>query len=88
MTINDLKAENERLRQEIEAYKQRELEQLRQQLSEAREHAEHYKQEANRNASVGHQIYAEMQKQVAALQNELVRAKSLPNMRPQLVSAN
>lgn len=65
-----IREENELLRAELEAYRQRELADLRQQLAEAKASAEHYRSEA-RNADLGRKIAAEYQLQIAELRAKL-----------------
>ena len=76
-----LQAENEKLRQEIEAYRLRELESLRDQLAEAKAEAAHYRSEAQRNADLGRKIHAEQQAEIDRLQNRLQSLEQLPNAR-------
>jgi len=77
---DELKAEVERLRAEVEGYRTRELEQLRAQLAQALADLEHYRAEAQRNADVGRAIYAESQAEIMRLQQKL-DAQVLPNAR-------
>lgn len=59
------------LKAELEAYRRREVDGLRSALAAAEEQAEHYRQEALRNAEVGRQIADEARKTIARLQREL-----------------
>ena len=72
------------LRNEIAAYQQRELDDLRRRAVDAETKAEHYRREAERNADVGRQIYAQSQEQIARLQAKLESATKLENGRPDL----
>jgi len=60
-----------RLRAEIESYRQRELADLKAALTTARQDADHYRSEAQRNADLGQQIAAGYQQQVADLKSKL-----------------
>lgn len=83
MNDEQLQAENDRLRKEIEAYRQRELAALREQLAEARASVRHYKEEAERNAQVGRQIHLTAQETIQELRSKLqARDAILPNSRP------
>lgn len=73
-----------RLREEVEAYRQRELDDLRRRASDAEAKSEHFRQEAERNASLGRQIAAGYQEQIARLQAKLESATKLENGRPDL----
>lgn len=67
----DLQAENDRLRAEVEAYRQRELSDLRSALASAREAADHYRGEALRNAELGRQIDLTHREEIDRLRREL-----------------
>ena len=69
-----LEAEVVRLRAEVEAYRERELDSLRTRAATAEQAAEHYRTEANRNADIGRQIAAEAQQQLADLRGRLDHA--------------
>jgi len=71
MTNDEIRAENESLRQQLELYRQRELVDLRQQLAEAKEAADHFRKEAQRNADIGRQVASEYQQQVTELRSKL-----------------
>lgn len=71
MTEESLQAENERLRAEVESYRQRELADLRSQLAAAREAAEHYRSEAHRNSELARQIDALANSEIARLKSQL-----------------
>ncbi len=58
MSAQEPQTEVERLRAQVEAYRQRELEDLRSQLAAARQAADHYRAEALRNADAARQIAA------------------------------
>ena len=75
------RAENLQLRQEIEAYRLRELESLRNQLAESKAESVHYRGEAQRNADLGRKIYAEQQAEIDRLKNRLQTLEQLPNAR-------
>ena len=82
MNLEELQAENERLRLDLESCRQRELEGLRLRLVAAEEAAAHYRQEAERNAAVDRQIDAEYRKQVSELQERLRTAERMASVRP------
>lgn len=63
--------ELERLRQEVESYRQRELEQLQARLAEAERQRDHYRAEAQRNADLGRQIHTESQAEIQSLRSQL-----------------
>jgi hypothetical protein len=71
MSQEAMKAELESLRTEVESYRQRELEDLRSQLAAAREAAEHYRNEAHRNAEAGRNIHIEAQETISKLRAQL-----------------
>ncbi len=76
-------SELERLRAEVESHRQRELAELRSALADARAEASHYRNEAQRNSDLGHQIYSEGQAQIAALKEKLANvATGTGNGRP------
>jgi len=77
-----LQAENDALRQELEANRQRELTDLRQQLTEAKADAAHYRAEAERNANLGRQIHAEGQAEITRLRERIQLLENVPNVRP------
>lgn len=68
---NELQAEVERLRAEVEAYRQQELLSLREALAAMTAERDHYKAEAYRNADLGRQIHADSQVELAKLRTEL-----------------
>ena len=70
------RAELERLKAELESYRQRELAELRSALAEAKQLVSFYRQEAERNAMLGRQIASEYQTQLAALRAELQAMKA------------
>lgn len=76
-----LQAEVERLRAEVESYRQREVAELRTALAAAREDAAHYRAEAQRNADLGRQIAAEYQNKITELQTKLNAREDLSNGR-------
>ena len=63
--------EVERLRQEVENYRQRELADLRSRAESAEQAVEHYRAEAQRNAEVGRQIAAEYEKKLIELKAKI-----------------
>jgi hypothetical protein len=67
----ELQAEVERLRAELEAYRQRELADLKTALATARQDAEHFRREAQRNADIGRQIAAEAEARIATLKAQV-----------------
>lgn len=71
MNEEALTAEVERLRAEIEVYRQRELEGLRAQIASLSAERDNYRQEAYRNADLGRQIAAQYQEQVNSLRSQL-----------------
>ena len=75
--------QNESLRAELDAFRQREYETLRSQLAEARAQAEHYRKEAQRNADIGKQIAADMERQIVELKtkNEIYERTELRSSR-------
>ena len=77
MTQEDLQAEVERLRAELEAYRRRDNETLRTQLAEAMLAAQHYRQEAERNAAVGREIAADAEKRIYELRSQLDTARAM-----------
>lgn len=74
MSDSDLQAEVDRLRAEVESYRQRELADLKAALSVAQHEAAHYRAEAQRNAEVGRQIASECQQQIVELRSKLEAA--------------
>ncbi len=77
--------ETARLREELEAYRLRELESLRAQLAEAKAEAAHYRTEAARNVQVGHQIARESEVERARLRERisvLEQSSSVRSPRP------
>lgn len=80
--VEDLKAEIQSLRAEVEAYRQRELEELRQRLATAEADVQHYRAEAQRNAQLGHQIHIESRQEVERLRSQLEAKERLTNGRP------
>ena len=77
----NLQAENEKLRQQLEEYRQRELADLREQLAEAKRAVEHYRAEAQRNADLGRQIAAESQGEIARLKERISVLEETRNVR-------
>lgn len=74
-----LQAENERLRSEIENHKERELGTLRSQLAAALAERDHYKAEAERNAQIGRQIHNKSQIEINRLRAFISSSKTLPS---------
>lgn len=66
-----LQQEVDRLRAEVEQYRQRELADLKSALSLARDEVAHYKIEAQRNADVGRQIAGMYETKLADLRAKL-----------------
>lgn len=71
MSDEALHAEVNRLRAEVESFRERELAELRSALAASRMEAAHYRNEAERNAAIGRQIAAEYQAQIADLRGQL-----------------
>jgi hypothetical protein len=71
MSTTDLQAEVERLRTEVESYKQRELADLRAALASALSDVAHYRNEAQRNADIGREIHATAQEEIARLRSQI-----------------
>ena len=71
MNVEELQQQNDKLRSEVEAYRQRELAELRNQLAAAQEAAQHYRGEALRNADLARQIDANAQEHIARLKSEI-----------------
>lgn len=78
---DDLQPEVERLRAEVESYRQRELADLRSALAQAREEATHYRTEAHRNAELGRQIAAKYETEIVELRGKLELATRLTSGR-------
>ncbi len=76
-----LQAEVEILRQQVEVYRQSELDTLREQLAEAKASSAHYKGEAERNAEVGRQIHREAEAERTRLLVRVQALEQLPNAR-------
>lgn len=70
-SLENLRAENEQLRNQIEDYRRRELESLRAQLQVALSDVEHFRAEAARNAEVGRQIHRECQEEIRRLRDRI-----------------
>ena len=69
--MTDQQAEVDRLRAEVESYRQRELAALHAALADARTERDNYRNEALRNADVGRQIDRDYRKIVEALRAKL-----------------
>lgn len=82
--IDKLQAENEALRQQVEAYRLRELEDLRSQLAEAKAAAAHYRAEAERNAEAGRAIHREAQAEINRLRTKIEAGENLKNGRDRI----
>ena len=76
-----LQAELAELRQQLAAYRQREMDDLRVRLAAAEADALHYRAEAERNMKLGHQIHAEAQQEIQRLRSQLEAKESLSNVR-------
>lgn len=76
-----LQAEVERLRTEVEAYRQRELADLRAALTQCREERENYRLEAYRNAEAGRQISSGLNETITKLRSQLETRELLSNGR-------
>ena len=71
MSSDPLQDEVDRLRSEVASYRQREMEEIHASLARARADADHYRNEAHRNAELGRKIAMEYQKQITELRAEL-----------------
>ena len=71
------------LREQLEAYRLREVEDLRSQLAEAKAEAAHYRTEAERNAQLGHQIAREAESERVRLKDRISVLEQPPDTRPQ-----
>lgn len=71
MADADLQAEVDKLRAQVEAYRQRELDDLKAQLATAIAERDNYRNEAYRNAEVGRQIAAGLQEEINRLRSQL-----------------
>lgn len=71
MSVESLQAEVDRLRAEVDSFKQRELASLRAALTAAQEEAAHYRAEAQRNAELGREIHATAQEEIARLRSQI-----------------
>lgn len=77
-----LMTEVESLRQQLEAYRQRELTSLQEQLAAAKADAAHYRAEAERNADLGRRIHLEAQAEINRLRERVQTLERIPNARP------
>jgi HAMP domain-containing protein len=68
---DEVRSEVERLRQEVEAARLREIEVAQSELARLRAEVKHYRAEAERNAVIGRRIYVEMQGEVERLKNTI-----------------
>ena len=71
MADADLQAEVDKLRAQVEAYRQRELDDLKAQLATAIAERDNYRNEAYRNAEVGRQIADGLQEEINRLRSQL-----------------
>lgn len=71
MSETQPQSEIDELRQQVEAYRQRELADLKSALAVARQEAEHYRGEAHRNADIGRKIAMESQREITELRAKL-----------------
>ena len=76
-----LQSEVDKLREELEQHRQRELADLKDQLAQAQTAAAHYRAEAERNAELGRQIHREMQAEIDKLRGKL-DSQVIQNGRP------
>lgn len=67
----ELQAEVDKLRAQVEAYRQRELDDLKAQFATAIAERDNYRNEAYRNAEVGRQIAAGLQEEITRLRSQL-----------------
>jgi len=79
--VERIQAENEQLRRQVDGYRQRELDALREQLVEAKAAAAHYRTEAQRNADAGRQIHTEAEREIGRLRTRIQSLEQLPNAR-------
>ena len=76
-----LKQENDRLRAEVESLRQQEIERLTEENSQLRKERDHYRDEAHRNAKLGHDIALEAEQERQELLqtiNQLRTASLMP----------
>jgi len=71
MSDPNLEAEILKLREQLEASRLREVEDLRSQLAETKAEAAHYRAEAERNAQLGHQIAREAESERTRLRERI-----------------
>ena len=69
--MSDQAQEIAELRSQLEAYRLREIEDLRSQLAEAKAQAAHFRTEAERNVQIGHQIAREAEAERARLRERI-----------------
>ena len=67
----DIIEENKRLQSLVEEYRQKEIDELRKRLVDAEAKAEHYQNEAQRNADVGRQIASQYETKITELRTKL-----------------
>lgn len=68
---DSLQAENDKLRAELEGYKQRELADAKSALAAMTMERDHYRSEAIRNVDVGRQIASELQDEINRLKSQI-----------------
>lgn len=83
-----LQAEVERLRAEVESYRQRELADLHAALAAARQEAAAWKVEANRISQVGQQVAAGYQEEIARLRGQIEVKEQVARQVRRATSAN
>lgn len=79
--LDRLKAENLKLREEVEVSRQRELAELKEQLALAQADVVHYRSEAQRNADTGRHIHMEAQTEITRLRDRIGALERIPNAR-------
>ena len=75
-TASELQAENQKLRTEVDSYRQREQAELRSALVAAREEATLWKAEAKRIENAGRQLDAALSRELSTMQTELTAAQA------------
>lgn len=64
-------SELDRLRREVEALRQREVDDLRKQVEQLTAERDHYRDEAHRNAELGRQIASQSEAEISALTTQV-----------------
>lgn len=79
--MEQLKAENKKLREQLEGWRQREFDSLKEQLALAKADVAHFRSEAHRNADVGRRIHTEGQVEINRLREHINALERIPNAR-------